>query len=729
MSVARIIPGVCLLILFCLTTSTTARDRSYTFGINLALDPIEAGSYYSSQAESLIGLQVWRDWWNALPVDQRTSKSGEVISVELHVETWSGYSPGFTSGTLASLTEAYSNMTTNSTIDYLFAPVALWGVAVRQSMYNRGVSIMMGSTDSSEGYYAIPGSFGTPTANILALSSWPLYLRIQKASTLVILMVQDWVYQSEMCGGLIDQAPDNDLTVVYQEKMPFDWATQGAIDGNPTSIATWTATLDRVIQLNPDAIAICDYNFGAEFSLRYFREKGWTPKSIAISPLYKQIDPTLLPYVVTTAPYSQAAKYRKQSHFTDSLGYNTLIRGKYSREATSIMAQATLAGMLYTAALVSASSNSTTDLLAAMRVTQLRSFMGPSVFDAFGRQTLSALVTQFHSNGQNVSVVGPAAAAIDTFVYPMPKWEERVFSPKWGSPAEIAGTVIILIGVAVVIGWAIFLIVYWNDDIIVAASPIFCVIILAGCLAVCLSLFTWMPGTVSSSVCMLRVWLLPIGFMLMFGALLAKTYRIHKIFTADSLSTFGISTAQVVIWVSIIVGVKVGFSIITTSVSSIKAVIHTVDPIRPSKSYYVCTFPLAAKIVFGFDMAYAACLLTWGSYLAFKVRKVKRAQYDESNVIAFSIYNVFFFAVIVVAVQFAIGNSYRNLTFLLTVICSVLGACITASCLFGTKVYAIHRREYKSSHSQSATNSTGSRSKNYSSGRVEKAEEMKQVST
>lgn len=685
---------------------TTTTQRTYVFGINLALNASEAGSFAWAQQESLVGFTVWVDWWNALPASLRTTRWGEVVDVQLHVETWSDYGLGFTPEAQTILFDVYANMTQNKSIDYYFGTAAFLGVALRQYMYESlGVEIMVHHLDSGELFYAVPGSFGAPTANVLVMTSWLPYLRLNEAKTLVTIEVYDYIYQNELCQGVRTQAPLNGLEVVASYDMPFDWYTEGAIIGVDNRSEIWTQMLDEVRALNPDAIAICDYGYGAEFALNYMREHDWTPKSVMISPSYSSfVDPTLTDYTIQPAIYNPNANYPAQANFTNSAGYNALVQQRYNRSASSVAAQATLSGMMYTNALINSPSNATADIITTMRTQPLTSFMGVEQNDVYNHQTLIALVTQWLNNGTQINVVGPAQAAVNNFIYPMPTWSERVFDPKWGSREEIAGLVLICVGCAINLVWLVFIVVNWRHRKIVEASPVFCLLIILGGMIMNIAIFTWMPNLVNTPICMLRAWLLPIGFMLMFGALLAKTYRIERIFNANILINLKISNFDVALVVFFIVFIQIALSILLITVGQLQAVVHQVDPYRVSLNYFVCLFPVANKAVFGLNLVYAVGLLGWGTFLAFRVRKIKNSNYDESKEIIFSTYNVALMAAIVTVVQMAIGNSSRDLTFMITAVCAFLGSTITTCCLFIPKAYNMIRTEQKS---QSQSNSTG----------------------
>lgn len=117
-------------------------ERTFTFGINLALDYDTLGADVQHQA--LIGYTLWQDWWNAKSPQLRTTKGGEVFKVGLHVETFSGYGT-HNSSNPGMLFDTYASMFANATIDYFFAPVACpFGVSLRNySYYALGIPLMI----------------------------------------------------------------------------------------------------------------------------------------------------------------------------------------------------------------------------------------------------------------------------------------------------------------------------------------------------------------------------------------------------------------------------------------------------------------------------------------------------------------------------------------------------------------------------------------------------------
>lgn len=669
---------------------TTATDEIiYVFGVNLGLNASLSGSYYPSQIQSLQGYILWRDWWNALPSEARMTKWGVPFRVELHVEEYSDFNYG--DYQIPELLQVYANMAANTSIDFYFDTSSFGGDPVREYAFNTlNISMMMAPLDSGELYYSTPGSFGVPTANILAMTSWFSSWRIAGAQTISVVQVNDEIYQSEMCGGVVAQAAQNGLNVTsYFDSMPFDWYTMG---GNITGehAKTWKSTIDVIRQSSPDVVVICDYTYGAEFSLNYMREIGWLPKFVVISPLYFEFDdPSLLDYVGIIAPYHASANFISQENFTDSKGFDALSLAKFGVHASIPMAEATLAGMLYTNMLTSSPTNSSSDLFNTMCLSQFQSFMGLNAFDNRRRQTRPPLNIQLLNSGNTSHVTGPPLAAVYGLIYPMPSWDERIFDPKWGSAVEIVGVILMALGTLFVFVLAAFLIKFWSHKIMIAASPVFCLAVLIGALMIYISIFSWMPNLINDSVCNLRAWLLPLGFMTMFSSLIAKTDRVFRLYNQRGVTIIKITNLQVALRILVLLVIQSVLSILMITVTDLKAEIRIVDEYSVAKNFWVCTFSQPNKILFGINVAYAGLLLAYGTFLAYKIRSVPIAIYDESKIIGFSIYNTAFFAVIVIVIQLAVSGSNRQVTFIVTAACCFLGATITTATLFGAKWWAI----------------------------------------
>lgn len=143
----RICVAIAVLALAMASFAHAGSETTVVFGINLALDSPPSQSFAGTQLQVLYGLEIWRDWWNALPASNRTTNWGDSIKVQLHVERFSNYSDDGLGINQHLLYETYANMSQNSSINYFFAPVASpWDIQLRNySYYALGIPFMVGT--------------------------------------------------------------------------------------------------------------------------------------------------------------------------------------------------------------------------------------------------------------------------------------------------------------------------------------------------------------------------------------------------------------------------------------------------------------------------------------------------------------------------------------------------------------------------------------------------------
>lgn len=693
----------------------TTPIKNVKLGISLGLESPASAYFAHLQKETLIGLKVFENWFNNLPITQRTTHYG--IPLNMTIEVFENYGRfSFNNPEdYEFLKEQIINMTNDPSLDFVFLPIGSpFGAMLRNASYNAGLKVTVGLAESIESWYNIPGSYGSPTSSKKAMTSILPYLRTNQAKNATVITV-DETFQSELCSGFINQAPYNNINISKVITIPFDYNTFGKVTSDE-QVRLWNAAVQSVIDTNSDVLVICDYGAASEYTLSKLRTLDYTPKAIMLTYLYGPFeDPSLLEFVTFPSGYDLNANYPAQPYFTNSHGYHDLIKKDFNTDATMTMSYATLAGMVVANAMLKSTNNSTEELLRVMARTSLPTFMGTVSFDIDGRQQLDSLVIQRVKNMNHI--IGPALAATHNVIYPMPTWKERITLPTWGHPTEIVAIIFIIVTGIILGGWIIFLVYYRESRNIIAASPLFCALIIVGGFIVIIPLFSWMPSLVSTSICNIRPWFLPIGFMVMFGALIAKTQRIHKLYTLTSVDIVVVTNLEVLLLVLFIVFIQSILSILMVTVGKLESNTIIQDVYRPFLNYKVCTFGLVLKILFGINIGFALLLLAWGTYLAYCVRRIPVSMYDESKSIAFAIYNTALFAGIATTIHLAIGNNNRYLSFMMTVICTCLGVLITTGILFIPKWLSIRHKSStnSSSHQRNNTTSSSSGSREYNS--------------
>jgi len=211
-----------------------------------------------------------------------------------------------------------------------------------------------------------------------------------------------------------------------------------------------------------------------------------------------------------------------------------------------------------------------------------------------------------------------------------------------------------------------------------AASIVFLMIILVGFLLILVAGFLDFIET-SSAVCNARVWLLCIGFIFSYGAMLVKNWRVYAIFRVKNLRRIKPIPTSVLIYRS-------SFLLIITL--AILVLWSALAPLTPStlaqstineedRTYRVVCYaeqwwPYVAIIIF-FGVLTAA-----GFVLSFLVRKAP-VEFHESKWIAFITYAVVLFGAVLVLLFYLASNNevvwyvIRTLLFIaLTDICLCL---------------------------------------------------------
>lgn len=151
-------------------------------------------------------------------------------------------------------------------------------------------------------------------------------------------------------------------------------------------------------------------------------------------------------------------------------------------------------------------------------------------------------------------------------------------------------------------------------------------------------------GTPTVAACALRFWLPSLGWVIMFGCYLIKSWRILKIFNNKKVKPVVITDARLLLIVGVMVAYEVIFLIIWTAVDT-PFVVRQPDRLAVDSDFLVCSgnttiFPILSLFT-------KAALIIWGVALSLRTRKIVEL-FSESKYIAVAIYSVTFTSVIFV---------------------------------------------------------------------------------
>ncbi|EDV18776.1 uncharacterized protein TRIADDRAFT_16716, partial [Trichoplax adhaerens] len=258
-------------------------------------------------------------------------------------------------------------------------------------------------------------------------------------------------------------------------------------------------------------------------------------------------------------------------------------------------------------------------------------------------------------------------------------------------PALIAFTILSGIGILFCIGLIAFTLNYRHDRHIKLSSPRINIVSAIGCLICYFSIIVFgidsgvVPLITVPAFCTVKIWLLCIGFTFAFGALFAKTWRIHKIFTCKTrqsvikdwhllTTVFQLLIIDVIIllcW-TIIDPMQLKHLTITTQINQDES--NTIS--RQLQYYCSCNqIVVWMAIVFG----YKFLLLLIGSFLAYETRNVTIPALNDSKFIGFSIYNVTLLAAVGSIISFVVRASPTTLYVLHAILIFI---CSTTTLMF-----------------------------------------------
>jgi hypothetical protein len=286
---------------------------------------------------------------------------------------------------------------------------------------------------------------------------------------------------------------------------------------------------------------------------------------------------------------------------------------------------------------------------------------------------------------------------------------------EWGSYPSVV--LLVLVGLLVVVSLVGLVSVAINRQAAIykTASPLFLGLILVGVLMGCISCILWI-GYPNKSLCLAPWWLLGLSLSLIYSCVLAKNFRIWRIFSSDSLKLVSIMNLDLLakfIASSFLIEVAILLTLTLyepPAPTQDKGLSHlNYDEIQvmckprstPTRSRY---FLLAIFL-------YHFALLLGAAFMSFKTRKAK-AGYRESESLAIVIGISMTIQIVIAFIYFAFPHNYKVVFFMFGY--GIWSLMLTAYAgLFLPKFWDFHVRGYTaiSGATNSSTTSTATLSK------------------
>src|SRR3989338_6363522 len=302
------------------------------------------------------------------------------------------------------------------------------------------------------------------------------------------------------------------------------------------------------------------------------------------------------------------------------------------------------------------------------------------------------LLDHSYPNSTVASVLIPIFAPLyqrSRIVYPATPWDERVYNPEYcAKPSEQAITIIMAILCFGYLCWMTFICVYWNNDSIRYATPVFLLIMLFGAIVASTSVVTWMIYVTDAS-CQAFPWLLTLGFCLFIMSIILKNYRVYLLSSASQRMMFTYVPLSVMFtgFTAILIPALI-LLIVWQAYSPLVAVTHVPDIFNPSKNYTTCVADSSSQVFIGILLAYCGSFVLLSMLLSFKTWKIDRAVLNEGAPIALGSYTLAVSGIIAIVLS-ATSAVSLEVSFIIRSICILFGIASSVYILLIPKVFHI----------------------------------------
>jgi hypothetical protein len=210
-----------------------------------------------------------------------------------------------------------------------------------------------------------------------------------------------------------------------------------------------------------------------------------------------------------------------------------------------------------------------------------------------------------------------------------------------------------------IVGYTMFLFTHKDRPVVKNASFVCQLQMLVGLSGACIAggLFAVEPYR-TPHLCWVRTWLLAISFVVFYAPLIAKTYRLVKIFTSKKFNTRKYTDQHLAMYITgpgcfaqiilLIVLQIIDAPTFTSEFDATKSILYVEDIMTP-----LCTWNLVWTVV---EFLYAAMYLIVGGYLAFLCRDLP-PQYNEAPYIATCLFFMLGICVVILPLNFLVSSA------------------------------------------------------------------------
>ncbi|CAO3633113.1 unnamed protein product [Cunninghamella blakesleeana] len=235
-----------------------------------------------------------------------------------------------------------------------------------------------------------------------------------------------------------------------------------------------------------------------------------------------------------------------------------------------------------------------------------------------------------------------------TFNRPSDSPPSFLLNPTVNSAIAYVIYIVSAIGLLFAIGTFTTVVMYRKNDVFKAASPLFCCLQLIGFMFCYVSVIL-MVDIPTNITCNMTPFSFNFGFVLVLSNMIAKNYRIYRIFNNVFITKTVIKDVQLIKSVTVMVGIDM--ILLVAGLLIVKPIPTKID-VSLSNYYWSCesstsnsTLP---KIFFGLSVAYGILLVGFATFLAIKTRSAGKQyhRFNECRQMGLSVYNILFSSII-----------------------------------------------------------------------------------
>lgn len=239
-------------------------------------------------------------------------------------------------------------------------------------------------------------------------------------------------------------------------------------------------------------------------------------------------------------------------------------------------------------------------------------------------------------------------------------------------------------GILLAFGFLTFNIKFRQHRFIKMSSPYLNNLIICGCLLSYTSIYFLgeFDGIFFKYVCVIRLWLLTIGFTLAFGAMFSKTYRVHAILTNSTMTKKVIKDYKLYGIVLFLLGIDIVIMSSWQIFDPLEVVKRLYESkVMEEKIMFVDNFVCESKyfkIWIGALFSFKSLLILFGCFFAYETRHVTIAALNDSKYIGISVYNVLIMCSTGAAIAFIVQDN-NSVSILITVFvfsCTTITLCL-----------------------------------------------------